>query len=72
MESKSNGPTRMSSQLSMRGFINVIGYIDDLLVHSKNHAKHQKQLEKLFSRLRNTGLKANIKNVSLDQTMLAI
>ncbi len=47
-------------ELAMRGLVNVIVYIDGLLVHSKNHAEHQQQLEKLFCRLRNTGLKANI------------
>jgi hypothetical protein len=44
----------------MRGLINVVVYIDDLLLHSNNHAEHQEQLENLFCRLRNTGLKANI------------
>jgi hypothetical protein len=47
-------------ELAMRGLINVIVYIDNLLVHSRNHAEHQKQLEKLFCRQRKTGLKANI------------
>jgi hypothetical protein len=47
-------------ELAMRGLVNVIVYIDDLFVHSKNHAEHQEQLEKLFCRQRNTGLKANI------------
>ncbi len=40
--------------------VNVIVYIDDLPIHSKNHAEHHKQMEKLFCRLRNTGLKAKI------------
>ena len=47
-------------KLAMRWLVNVIVYIDDLLVHSKNHAEHQTRLEKLFCRLRNTGLKAII------------
>jgi hypothetical protein len=48
-------------ELAMRGLVNVIVHIDDLLVHSKSHAEHQDKLEKLFCRLRNTGLKANLK-----------
>ena len=47
-------------ELAMRGLANVIVYIDDLILHSKSHAEHQDQLEKLFCRLRNTGLKANL------------
>jgi hypothetical protein len=43
-------------------------YIDDLLVHSKTHAEHQDQMEKLFCRLRNTGLKANLKKCEFGST----
>ena len=47
-------------ELAMSGLINVIVYIDDLLLHSKSHAEHQKQLEDLFNRLRTAGLKVNL------------
>jgi hypothetical protein len=36
-------------ELAMRGLVNVIVYIDDLLVHSKNYADHQEQLENYFA-----------------------
>jgi hypothetical protein len=32
-------------ELAMRGLVNVIVYIDNLLVSSKNHAEHQEHLE---------------------------
>ena len=44
----------------MKGLINVIVYIDDLLLHSKSHADHKEQLEQLFNRLRSAGLKVNL------------
>jgi hypothetical protein len=36
---------------------NVIVYIDDLIVHSKDHLEHLQILEALFSRLNDHGLK---------------
>ena len=48
-------------ELAMAGLVNVIVYIDDILLHSKNHAEHRQQLHKLFNRLRNTNLKVNLK-----------
>jgi hypothetical protein len=45
----------------MKGLVNGIIYIDDILLHSKTHQEHRAQLEKLFNRLRNTYLKANLK-----------
>ena len=47
-------------ELAMTGMINVIVYIDDLLLHSKSHDEHRQQLEKLFNRLRAAGLKINL------------
>jgi len=35
----------------MRGIPNVIVYIDDLLIHSKNHEEHLVYLEKVLQRL---------------------
>ena len=48
-------------EMAMHGLINVIVYIDDILLHSKSHAEHRAQLAKLFNRLRNTNLKVNLK-----------
>ncbi len=45
---------------TIRGLINVIVYIDDLLLHSKSHAEPQEQMDNLFCRLLNVGLKANL------------
>ena len=47
-------------ELAMKGLINVIVYIDDLLLHSKSHNEHREQLEVLFNRLRTAGLKVNL------------
>ena len=44
----------------MQGLVNVIVYIDDLLLYSKTHQEHRQQLELLFNRLRNTNFKANL------------
>ena len=38
-------------ELAMQGLVNVIVYIDDLLLHSKTHEEHRQQLELLFNRL---------------------
>jgi hypothetical protein len=45
-----------SCKKAMKGLINVIVYIDDILPHSKNHFEHREQLEKLFYSLRDAGL----------------
>ena len=47
-------------ELAMTGLINIIVYLDDLLVHSKTHEEHLVQLEKLFCRLRAVNLKAKL------------
>ena len=47
-------------ELAMQGLVNVIVYIDNLLLHSKTHEEHRQQLELLFNRLRNTNLKVNL------------
>ena len=39
---------------------NVLAYIDDLLVHTKDHKQHLEILEELFTRLRKHGLKINL------------
>ena len=44
----------------MKGLINLIVYIDDLLLHSKTHTGHREQLESLFNRLRAAGLSVKV------------
>jgi hypothetical protein len=34
-------------EMAMKGQVNVIVYIDDILLHSRNHFDHKQQLEKL-------------------------
>jgi len=48
-------------ELAMRGLDSVIVYIDDLILHSKTHESHRQDLQKLFDRLRKTGLTVNLK-----------
>ena len=45
----------------MKGLVNVIIFIDDLLLHSKTHEEHRQQLSALFKGLRNNNLKVNLK-----------
>ena len=47
-------------ELTMKDIHNLIVYIDDLLAHSKCHVEHLLLLQVVFSRLRATGLKANL------------
>ena len=47
-------------ELAMKVLVNVIVYMDDLLLHSKSHTEHTEQLELLFNRLRAAGLKVNL------------
>jgi putative transposase len=44
----------------MRGIREVLTYIDDILVHTRDHASHLESLEKVFLRLRKYGLKLNV------------
>ncbi len=39
---------------------NILAYIYDLLVHTKDHGKHLEVLDELFARLRKHGLKINL------------
>ena len=47
-------------KMAMTGLINVIIYIDDILLHLRNHFEHRDLLKKLFISLRNAGLKVNV------------
>ena len=55
-------------ELAVKGIPNIIVYIDDLLVHSSSHSEHRKLLAQLFQRLRQVGLKANLKKCEFGAT----
>ena len=44
----------------MRQLKGVLSYIDDVLIHSRNHEEHLVQLEQVLLRLRKYGLKLNV------------
>jgi hypothetical protein len=44
-------------EIVLHNLTNILAYIDDLLVHTKDHNKHLEILEQLFIRLRKHGLK---------------
>jgi Retroviral aspartyl protease./Reverse transcriptase (RNA-dependent DNA polymerase). len=52
----------------MRGIPNVIVYIDDLLIHSKNHEDHLVSLEKVLQRLEENHMKLNIEKCFFGNT----
>ncbi len=52
----------------MRGIPNVIVYIDDLLIHSKNHEDHLVYLEKVLQRLQENHMKLNIEKCFFGNT----
>jgi hypothetical protein len=45
------------AEMAMKGLINVIVYINDILLHSRNHFKHRELSERLFARFRNARFK---------------
>jgi hypothetical protein len=47
-------------EMAIKGLVNTIVYIDDILLHSKTHFDHKQQLEKLFNSLRNVNQKVNL------------
>ena len=53
---------------AMKDIQNVIVYIDDLLLHTATHAQHRQILQQLFDRLRNAGLKVNLKKCEFGAT----
>ncbi len=59
-------------ELAMAGLMNIILYIDDLLVHSRSHTEHLQQLDHLFNRLRNVGLKAKLPKCEFGATYMSI
>jgi len=52
----------------MRGIPNIIVYIDNLLIHSKNHEDHLVYLEKVLQRLEENHIKLNIEKCFLGNT----
>lgn len=48
-------------ELTLEGIKSAIVYIDDVLVHTKTHAQHRIELQKVFDRLRSANLKLNLK-----------
>jgi len=47
-------------EIVIHNLSNILAYIDDLLVHTKDHNKHLEILDELFTRLRKHGLKINL------------
>ena len=48
-------------ELTLEGIKSAIVYIDDVLVHTKTHDEHRKELQIVFARLRKANLKLNLK-----------
>ena len=55
-------------EAAVHGLSNVIVYIDDLLIHTSTHPHHRQQLQQLFDKLRNAGLKVNLKKCEFGAT----
>ena len=55
-------------ELTTKGLHNVIVYIDDLLVHTSDHASQRHSLQLLFNRLRKANLKLNLKKCFFGST----
>jgi len=53
------GSFQRMMELAMCGLYNVIVYIDDLLLHTRDHPSHREHLQKMFNRLRNINIKLN-------------
>jgi hypothetical protein len=47
-------------EIVIHNLSNILAYIDNLLVHTKDHGKHLEILDELFTRLRKHGLKINL------------
>jgi len=54
------GSFQRMMELTCKGLDKVIVYIDDLIVHTKNHSEHRQHLQSLFNRLRRYKLKLNL------------
>lgn len=52
----------------MQGLKNCITYIDDVLVHSRDHERHLQHLEQTLLRLRKYGMKLNIEKTIVGAT----
>ncbi len=47
-------------EIVIHNLSNILAYIDDLLVYTKDHGKQLEVLDELFTRLRKQGLKINL------------
>ena len=47
-------------EMVIHNLSNILAYIDDILVHTKDHGKHLEILDELFTRYRKHGLKINL------------
>jgi hypothetical protein len=47
-------------EIVIHNLSNILTYIDNLLVHTKDHGKHLEILDELFTRLRKHGLKIKL------------
>ncbi len=56
----SPGSFQRLMEIVINNLTNILAYINDLLVHTKDHNKHLEILEQLFIRLRKHGLKINL------------
>jgi hypothetical protein len=58
-------------KMAMSGLINVIVYIDDILLDSRNLLELKEQFNKFFNRLRNAGLKVNLSKCEFGDTNIS-
>jgi hypothetical protein len=54
------GSFQLLMAIVIHNLSNILAYIEDLLVHTKDHGKHLEILDELFTRLRKHGLKINL------------
>ena len=50
-------PGSFQQLMDIHNLSNILAYIDNLLVHTKDHGKHLEILDELMTRLRQNGLK---------------
>jgi hypothetical protein len=53
----------------MTGVKGIITYIDDILVHSRDHEQHLKTMEEVLWRLRKCGLKLNVDKTIIGEVL---
>ena len=65
------GSFQRMMELTCKGLVKVIVYIDDLLIHAATHEEHRQILRKLFARLRFYHLKLNLKKCTFGSTSVS-